>query len=336
MTESINKNLRVSKFDDHYIIGNNGTYFKVGLVEGSVIEKLVNGLTPERIAEEINQDLNVVEQVISALKENCVITEGKQKKRRFNPFYIRIPLFDANKLLDFILKRFFGNRIVNHIIIALLMSMVIGGIVLSAIRSRVLFSFESVIDTPAVYVVVYVAQFLTIILHEMAHGLTCNYFGGRAGKIGVALIAFNPAMYCEISSIREFKERYKKVICCSAGLTINASSLFLLNVADIIYPMNFFKMMIIINIGNIIFNILPFIRLDGYWIFSFATGIDNLYSKSLRKVFNYREWFKDRSKESIILMLYGTITTVLLLVGLYGFTSKMVSLLIRAYHWIMV
>ena len=336
MTENTNKDLRLSRFEDYYIIGNNGTYFKVGLIEGSIVENLMNGLSPEDIAKKTNVNLDLVERIIAALKENCVITEEQRKRHKFNPFYIRIPLFDANRILDYILSVFFRNRIINRIYASIILFMVIGGVVLSVVRSNTYLKVESVKSETVVYLAVYIAQFITIIFHEMAHGLACNYYGGHAGKIGVALIGFNPAMFCEISSIREFKEKYKKVICCAAGLTVNASSLFLLNVADIIYPTKFNKMMILINILNIIFNLLPFIRLDGYWIFSFATGIDNLYTRSIRKAISVKDWCKDVRRENIILIIYGLVTISLLFFGLIGFTHKLIEFMIKIYKLITV
>ena len=50
------------------------------------------------------------------------------------------------------------------------------------------------------------------------------------------------------------------------------------------------------SVGNVIYNLIPFVKLDGYWIFSSAIQITNLIEKSVimffTAIFKFREYSK--------------------------------------------
>lgn len=59
--------------------------------------------------------------------------------------------------------------------------------------------------------------FLTVTLHEFAHGMTCRYFGGEPHEIGFLSIYFEPALYCNVSEAWLFKEKSKRLWVAFAG-----------------------------------------------------------------------------------------------------------------------
>src|SRR6202022_458410 len=64
----------------------------------------------------------------------------------------------------------------------------------------------------------YVAfAFLTIWLHEFAHGLTCRYFGGAVHEIGFLLIYFQPAFSCNVSDAWLVPQKSKRLWVGFAG-----------------------------------------------------------------------------------------------------------------------
>ena len=53
--------------------------------------------------------------------------------------------------------------------------------------------------------------------HEFAHGLTCKRFGGEVHEVGLMLIYFCPAFYCNVSDAWLFPERSKRLWVTFAG-----------------------------------------------------------------------------------------------------------------------
>jgi len=94
--------------------------------------------------------------------------------------------------------------------------------------------------------------------------------------------------------------------------------------------LNFFKTLIILNIITILTNAIPFIRLDGYWILSFALGITNLYNKSLQMVKCVRPNRKISNKTDWFLLLYGLCTIAIMGVSMVGVFLE----IIKVFIWI--
>lgn len=164
-----------------------------------------------------------------------------------------------------------------------------------------------------VLVMFYLLNFFTGIVHECCHATACYKYSGKCGKIGIKLLYLLPAYFCDVSNMYMVKSRKKKVIVSSAGLAANSVignlSLFIyimLYKQGIVFP--FLLYSFCYNIFVIIFNLNPFAKFDGYWILKAASGIENLYDKSILTFFMMiltRE--KLISKKKCILSLYGSL-----------------------------
>ncbi len=163
------------------------------------------------------------------------------------------------------------------------------------------------------YVFLYAAFLLTVCCHEFAHGIVCKYYGGKIGTLGFMLILFSPAMYCDISGIRMVEDKKKQMLASFAGSYVN---ILFMSIASMYYVKHTTAVVagfIWLSLTTIISNLIPFIRLDGYWILSFATGITNLYKKSLKSV---NKLFIKCTKKERFLAIYGSITYAFMCVAL--------------------
>jgi len=133
------------------------------------------------------------------------------------------------------------------------------------------------------------AQFLAIVaiilfttvIHELAHAAACIHFGGRVNKIGIMIMYLMPAFYCDISASWSFRSKAERIIVASAGLiahAVQAGMLFLLWVQT---DMATFLFASLICYSLIMLNLLPFIKLDGYWILVHILGEPNLRARSI-------------------------------------------------------
>ncbi len=172
------------------------------------------------------------------------------------------------------------------------------------------------------YVILLAMQVITVAFHELGHGITCKYFGGKVRKMGIKLFFLLPVMYCDISEIYTFKSRKDKVLVSFAGIITN---LIAANIALIIYGLlnNYFDinstilaMYYFVNIGLAIFNMIPFVKLDGYWILSGLVDITNLMDKSInlliKLIISPKKFIKMNISKTkkLVMVLYGLCVSV--------------------------
>lgn len=156
-------------------------------------------------------------------------------------------------------------------------------------------------------------------LHEFAHAVTCVKYGGKVSSMGLMLFYFMPCFYCDVSSVYKFKNRKHRAVVALAGIVINLFLGLAVMIIALVYAyfgtlkMTLFYMSIS-TISVAIYNLIPFVKLDGYWIVQALTGMDNLMDKSV--ILAYISLFKRSSihdlhmknSKRVILSVYGIIS----------------------------
>ena len=136
------------------------------------------------------------------------------------------------------------------------------------------------------YLVVLVAAWLVTVTHELAHGMTSKAFGGRATEIGVLLIYYClPALYCNVSGLHLIARRSRRLWVIAAGiywqLLVGASALVVWFVFDAHTLAARAAMVVVLgSLLDVVFNINPLIKLDGYYFLSQWLRIPNLMDRS--------------------------------------------------------
>ena len=130
-----------------------------------------------------------------------------------------------------------------------------------------------------------VAWLLLKVLHETAHGLTCQRYGGEVRETGVIFAFFAPLAYVDVTSCWAFQSKWKRIHTASAGMYVE---LLLAAVAVFAWPYVtsevashlVYNIIVMASFSTIMFNINPLMRFDGYYILSDLLQIPNLYSQS--------------------------------------------------------
>ncbi len=313
-------NVSITFQDDAYMVENEGVYFKIGKREGRVLERLVNKEDVNLILQEENLTGEQLDEFLESLQKMGVI--GKQKKKKDSILFYRIPLFEVDGFFGKIAEELHKHIRIVNVMLALCAMVAIFGSVLMGTHFQEIFRLSSLKLQGYEYVILYAVFLLSVCFHELAHGITCKYMGGKVGKLGFLLILFSPAMYCDISGIRMVQSRRKQIIVSAAGLCVNMVFMAVASIAFAVKPMPILAAFIILSFTTIISNIIPVIRLDGYWILSFATGITNLYKKSLKGVKNL---FRHCSLQEKFIAIYGVVTYMFLFVAIGSFGASVVG-----------
>lgn len=292
------KQLKVNTLTKDIIALFNG---KSTLIE--ISEKLENtGL-------EISKDelIEFVNEVL--LKHN--ILEGTEKKKEIRlSFRIRIPLVEESKLyfmldrIAFLYNRHFAYPIVFLCVLIQLLSVIQGDWSLYIKYKNAEFKPMSII----------VCFFIGTIFHELGHAAAARYYKSNVGKIGIGLYLFMPVAYTDLSSIWNL-ERKKRIVVNLGGFYFSLLYTSVIWIMAMITGNSNFRIVNILILLTMFFNLNPLLRMDGYWILCDYVGIVNLNKKvydfmrhCIRKVFGKTDDFQidlNVKKRKVYLMYFS-------------------------------
>ncbi len=198
--------------------------------------------------------------------------------------YPTFKLFNPTRLLTWLDRRF-GWLLTKPVIIASFVLMAFVAFAMLSIAPTVA-AYTAYTYTEYGFGAIIVFTLAITVMHEFAHGWACKHFGGDVEEIGVLMLFYVlPAMYCNVSDIYRIGKRSERLWVIGAGiywqLCIGAASALLWMVAT---PYTVLAdVMFLTFLGgtlNVLFNINPLIKLDGYYALSQMLGIQNLQTQA--------------------------------------------------------
>jgi len=123
-------------------------------------------------------------------------------------------------------------------------------------------------------------------LHECAHGLAGKRFGGRVPEIGLLWRFPLLAPYCRVEDMMLFSSRAHRVYTAFAGTFVGLLVCVPVAVVWWLAPVGEVHrfaavLLLVCGIGQLL-NMVPFIRLDGYYMLTYALGVVDLRSETAR------------------------------------------------------
>jgi putative peptide zinc metalloprotease protein len=226
--------------------------------------------------------------------------DRKQKRQRTewmqtlsNILYIKIPVFDPERVLTVMLK--YVGWIFSWWFFILSLVLMGAAILLVAthfdtFRRKLpdyheFFSFKTV-------VYLYIALAVVKVIHEFGHGLSCKRFGGEVHEMGFLLMCFSPALYCNVSDAWVLPSKWHRIIISFAGIYVE---LVIAAIATFVWwytPTQPFvnnlslSLMVVCSVSTVIFNANPLMRYDGYYVMADWLEIPNLREKANRYLSN--------------------------------------------------
>lgn len=178
------------------------------------------------------------------------------------------------------------------------------------------------------------------ILHELAHGVACKYYGGVVNDMGIMWRYLYIYPYCKLDHIILFHKRWHRVYVAAAGtfvgllMLVPFALIWMLAPAGSLAGVVSAKILTWYNVLTLV-NLIPFVQLDGYFMLSHALGMAELRQESqgflLKKVkhlFGGEEATQNYGiRERRIYWVYGTmslIMTVSVLAFMLTFWYRMV------------
>ncbi len=291
---------RVRTEDPLYLVKNtlSGKYVRLGKAETGYLLEQLNADSPQA---EIGEYDKLPEHLQKVLKEkfdewgflkDSAEAAGKNK-RTFDLTKIKLVEFNVEKVIHSVFpvySKFFSRP---SVIIFILMALACVGIAV--------YSFIQAAGVPAVsggtasftltftvsdIVVTAVLLILSMAAHELAHAVVCKKYGGEVKSIGILLFFLIPCFYCDVTDIYKIREAKHRKRVALSGVYVNAflGVLFLLVAfvltmfQIIVLPFYYFALASLIVS---IYNLIPLVKLDGYWYLSAALNVTNLMDKGV-------------------------------------------------------
>ena len=123
-------------------------------------------------------------------------------------------------------------------------------------------------------------------LHEFGHGYATKMYGGEVHDMGIALLYFTPAFYCDTTDSLLFQSKWQKLTVMVAGIYVEA---ILCTVATVLWVTSYpdtilhelaYKTMLFTGVSTIFFNINPLVKIDGYYALCSFVEIPDLREDS--------------------------------------------------------
>ena len=199
-------------------------YFRFKETEHFIAQQFDGATSPDTVRQRFEGKFGVdlspenMEQFVNRLRGVGLLTNGDaappvqpSARRRVagDIFYLRSRIFDPDRLFDWLIPKI--QFLFTPYFVALSAALVVCAAGVSVVnwaeiihQSVTLFRFESL-------ALAWLVCLAVIAAHELSHGLTCKYFGGRVREIGFLLIYFQPAFYCNVSNTWLFPKKSNRL-----------------------------------------------------------------------------------------------------------------------------
>ncbi|GAC1599279.1 MAG: hypothetical protein NVS3B21_25660 [Acidimicrobiales bacterium] len=134
------------------------------------------------------------------------------------------------------------------------------------------------IEHPGLFLPLFLAVVLSAAFHEIGHAAACRYGGGHPGKMGCGLYLAFPAFYTDVTDAYRLGRR-ARLRTDLGGVYFNMVVILATMGAYVLTGFEPLLLLVIIQHIEIVHQLLPVIRLDGYYIVADLTGVPDLFAR---------------------------------------------------------
>ena len=131
--------------------------------------------------------------------------------------------------------------------------------------------------SPGMLLLVFVLAVASAGFHELGHASACRYGGGTPGGMGMGLYLVWPAFYTDVTDAYRLSKR-ARLRTDLGGLYFNTIVADLTLALWLVWRSDALLLLVALQVLEMVKQLSPVIRADGYHILSDATGVPDLYS----------------------------------------------------------
>jgi putative peptide zinc metalloprotease protein len=131
--------------------------------------------------------------------------------------------------------------------------------------------------TPGLLIAVFGLVIVATAFHEFGHASALQHGGGKVGEMGAGIYIVYPAFYTDVTDNYRLA-RWARVRTDLGGIYFSLIFSVVLMALYVATDSAFLLMVVLFINIEIFHNLLPFVRLDGYWTLADITGIPDFFS----------------------------------------------------------
>ncbi|WP_354644628.1 hypothetical protein [Kitasatospora camelliae] len=163
---------------------------------------------------------------------------------------------------------------------------VVAAVLLAAVALDVwLFAFHGalgpvlqVLDQPVLLLAVFALTVLSLLFHEFGHASACTYGGAEPGNIGCGLYLLWPSLYTDVTDVYRIG-RAGRLRADLGGVYFNVVFILGLSGGYFLTGQPLFLAAVLVAHVEIVEQLMPAVRLDGYFILGDLAGVPDLFGK---------------------------------------------------------
>jgi len=214
--------------------------------------------------------------VQDVLIDNGILEGSTFKNKKGNSMlWIKIPLIDSCRLNNIfsILKYAFEKKVLFINMICL--------VVCAVASIYMILHMEN--EKPLNSILIMAIGYFSLIIHEFGHASAAYKYKINVGKIGVGMYFLYPVMYIDMTSAWRLPSK-QRVILDAGGMYFQALTIIPLTIIGFISQESLFFICSIYVLAMSVYNLLPFLKLDGYWLFCDYFELNNLSQNAFKIV----------------------------------------------------
>jgi len=145
------------------------------------------------------------------------------------------------------------------------------------IRKGVASATAQAFHRPGLFLLVFVLAIVSAALHELGHAAAARYAGATPGGMGMGLYLVWPAFYTDVTDAYRLPRRDRLRVDL-AGLYFNAAVAVLTMAVWLAVHVDALLLLVALQVLQMVKQLSPVIRADGYHILADATGVPDLFA----------------------------------------------------------
>ncbi|MCU1449164.1 MAG: hypothetical protein JWP02_1334 [Acidimicrobiales bacterium] len=152
---------------------------------------------------------------------------------------------------------------------------------------------------PAVFLLMFAAIVVSAAFHEIGHATGCRYGGAEPGKMGCGLYLAWPAFYTDVTDAYRLNKR-GRLRTDLGGVYFNVVVILVTMGLYLVTRFEPLLLLIVLEHVEIAHQLLPIIRLDGYYIVADMTGVPDLFNRMRPILASLLPWKKADDRVTVL------------------------------------
>jgi putative peptide zinc metalloprotease protein len=134
------------------------------------------------------------------------------------------------------------------------------------------------VEHPAVFLLVIGVVIVSAALHELGHAAACAYGGAKPGGMGMGIYVVWPAFYTDVTDAYQL-DRRGRLRTDLGGVYVNAIIVLVIGAVHATTHYEPLVLLMFLLQVQVLQQMLPFLRLDGYYVVSDLVGVPDLFRR---------------------------------------------------------